>query len=162
EACEPGECLSRLNDVALKRLDMEKFVTLGLAMIDTDRGEIRYASAGHPPAALCIRGHAMPLEGLQSIPLGVISGHRFGSVTKKLSAETVLFMYTDGLTEARPPGGEPFGHRKAMDVIARLCELPAQQAAEALRDAALDYSQGNLKDDIAMMVIKIAGPSWEE
>ncbi len=160
EGLLPGDCLSRLNQAVLKEIsskDPEKFITMGLALINTEKGFVNYASAGHPPPLLCRDGAAYPLSPPQALPLGVLPDVAYLSSQIGISGACALFMYTDGLTEARPPGGEPFGQQRVMDSVSGRCCLDAQRVAWSLMQQALVYSGGSLRDDIALLVVRLLG-----
>ena len=48
-------------------------------------------------------------------------------------------LYTDGVTEARR-GGELFGEQRLLDVVCGLRGRSAQEVAEGVRSAALDFA----------------------
>jgi serine phosphatase RsbU (regulator of sigma subunit) len=155
DGLEPGESLSRLNLSVGQQMTMDKFVTLGLLMIDPALGKISYASAGHPAPIHVHNGSASMLNSIQAIPLGVLPRYDFMASDIKTRAESTIVLYTDGLTEARPRGGEPFGEERILERAADLNRLPAQQMAVELLEAAVDYSGGHLRDDIALLIIKL-------
>jgi serine phosphatase RsbU (regulator of sigma subunit) len=64
-------------------------------------------------------------------------------------------MFTDGLIDARPPDGEPFGQDSVVENVGKHCDLPAQQMAQAIIDSAFNYAGGSLRDDIALLVVRL-------
>ncbi len=151
-----GNCLTLLNRAVAKYIEMEKFVTLGLAIMNPADESVEYSSAGHPPPIIFRRGKAMQLEFEQAVPLGVLSDYRFKTTRLVATPENALLMYTDGLIEARPPGGEPFGEAKVIETLGSYNGYPVQRAVEALIKEAVDYSGGNLRDDMAMVAVKFS------
>ena len=71
-----------------------------------------------------------------------------------LEEGSIIAMYTDGLIEARPAGGEPFGQKRMAKKLAGFSGN-AQETAEMLLEGAVLYSGGRLLDDIAIVVVKI-------
>lgn len=118
----PGEILSFANrHLAAKNIE-GTFVTAVLAIYDPRTQQLTYANAGHPPP-LIRRPHESPgsrrpgdgdvtlarLDAVGSLPLGIEIGERYEEAAVTLArGETVAF-YTDGVLEARTPGGEMFG-----------------------------------------------------
>jgi sigma-B regulation protein RsbU (phosphoserine phosphatase) len=93
---QPGEALGwvaeRLGDTG------ERFATIFLANLDTDRGRMLYASAGHPAVLL-----AQPESIVSLLPTGPLLGPfraRWDTRSAALNPDTVLVAYTDGLIEA--------------------------------------------------------------
>jgi serine phosphatase RsbU (regulator of sigma subunit) len=156
----PGDCLTRLNRAVYKQISAEKFITMSLAIIDTERGIVNYSSSGHPPPFICKKGKANPLPTRPAVPLGVLPNHPFLSSQISLAGVCAIFMYTDGLIEARPPEGEPFGEKRLSETVAGYCCLPAQQVADKIAQAALEYSGGMLRDDIAILVVRLLKPRF--
>ena len=151
----PGECLSRLNVSTGQQITMEKFVTAGLMIVDPAHGAISYASAGHPAPIIIEKRQPRLMEINQSIPLGVLPGYDFSSTRLDTDKGTTLLLYTDGLLEARPREGEPFGEQSIVSSCTKLHDLPTQAFAEALMGEALKYAGGRLRDDIALLVIRL-------
>lgn len=155
EGLLPGDCLTRLNLAVHDQLPLEKFITAGLAVIDTSTDVISYSSAGHPPPCICHNGQSGIMQTTQAVPLGVLPDTRY-LTTQVSSAEACsIFMYSDGLIEARPEGGEPFGEKRLIAVLSGRCCDQAQQVANDVLQAAVDYSGGELRDDIALVAVRL-------
>ncbi|MFA6001183.1 MAG: SpoIIE family protein phosphatase [Thermoleophilia bacterium] len=155
EGMLPGDCLTRLNRAISKQIPIERFVTVSLAIIDTASASITFSSAGHPPLFICRNGKANQLKAAQSIPLGVIPDYKYLSTQATTAGACSILMYTDGLIEARPDGGDPFGESRIVETLAGQCCEPAQKVADSLVQAAVDYSGGALRDDIALLVVRM-------
>jgi len=149
-----GDCLTMLNRAVAKQITMEKFVTLGLAILDPADFSFEYSSAGHPPPVLFRRDDADLVEIKQAVPLGVLSDYEYRTTRAIATPDNSLLMYTDGLIEARPPGGEPFGENKVIETVRVFDRKPLQGVVEELMEAAVDYSGGNLRDDMALVVVR--------
>lgn len=154
EGMFPGDCLTKLNRAVYAQVSADKFITMGLAVIDTKKGIVNYTSAGHPPPLVCRDGQANPMHAPQSVPLGVLEQFTYLSSQVRIGGACAIFMYTDGLIEARPEGGEPFGEIRVAQAVAGCCCLDAQKVADELLGAAIEYSGGNLRDDIALLVVR--------
>ena len=73
-----------------------------------------------------------------------------------LTLEDYLVLYTDGVTEARRDGetvrrAAPAGDRRRACAAAR-----AQEVAEDVRDAAVAFAGGSLRDDLQVVVLRLA------
>lgn len=154
EGLFPGDCLTRLNHSVHKEVSIDKFITVGLALIDTEKYTITYASAGHPPPIICQENSANPLHIPHGIPLGVLAGRKFLSSQIAPVGACSIIMYTDGLIDARPDGGAPMGQDRLCDTLSKLCNLPAKALVDELLKAAVEYSGGSLKDDIAVLAVR--------
>ncbi len=155
EGMSPGDCLSKLNSAVHKQVPIEKFVTLSLAVLDTSQARVSFSSAGHPAPLICEEGKAKPLPIRQAVPLGVIAGQQYETGEASLVHSCSITMYTDGLLDARPEGGVPFGEQRVIEALSGRCCDPAQQVTSDLISAAVEYSGDNLKDDIALLVVRM-------
>lgn len=152
---DPAICLNSVNSIAARQIAMEKFVTVGLLIVDPADQVIRYASAGHPPPVLLSNGSARTLTSSTTLPLGVLPDFEFSTTKIPASPGAVIVLYSDGLTEARQPGEEPYGEQRVLDKLEQSGDLPPQALANELMEAAIEYSGGQLRDDIAVLVIRL-------
>lgn len=153
EGMLPGNCLTRLNANIRDQISIDKFITASLAIIDTKTGTMNIASAGHPPPIACRKGKASTLQVSGAIPLGVLDNQQYSSSRIDIGDVCHIVFYSDGLIEARPEGGKPFGEKRAIDEVLTGCKKSAQITASNLAAAAVNYSEGQLKDDIALLVV---------
>ena len=81
-------------------LELERMATLLIATIDPVTGELRVASAGHPPPLLVESGEARFLKVNPTTPLGAPRSevHEWRGT---LAVDSTLLLFTDGLVEDR-------------------------------------------------------------
>lgn len=154
EGMSPGKCLTRLNSLISKNLEPEKFLTLGLAVLNLAENKLHYSVAGHPPPVVSHKGQAFELKTSETLPLGVLREYYFTSHESPISEDMTFLMYTDGITEARSLGGELFGHKRLIKEFNNICSLPAQEIAGKLVDGVMDFSGRHLNDDVAVLVVR--------
>jgi PAS domain S-box-containing protein len=155
EKLTPGECLSHLNATISDQLSEEKFITIFLAIIEPKNLQMSFSSAGHLPPIICNERGASIVSHSVAVPLGVLQAQTYTTTQISLQSVCQLIFYTDGLTEARPDRGEPFGEDSVIRVASGKCDLSAQVLADQLMSAAVDYSGGVLRDDITLMVVHL-------
>jgi len=63
-------------------------------------------------------------------------------------------MYTDGITEAQPPGGELFGSRRFLDLVNEFHHLPVNDLCTTVKKKVIEYQQGVQADDITLVALK--------
>ncbi|HEU5457765.1 MAG TPA: SpoIIE family protein phosphatase [Terracidiphilus sp.] len=137
-APQPGQILSELNQRLCGRLQ-GGFVTC-LALKLSSSGQCVVASAGHP--APFLNKHEINLPG--AIPLGVVPAAVYEEATLTLHEGDHFALYTDGLLEARKPGGEIFSFERLDALFAT-----RPDAAKATQ-AAVSFGQD---DDITVLTL---------
>jgi len=101
-------------------------------------GSVTFANAGHLPPFR--RGSEVPLPA--NLPLGVAerAAMQLDEIVVHLAAGESLTFLSDGVVEARNPGGELFGFERAAAI--------SMQPAESVAQAALAFGQ---EDDITVL-----------
>jgi len=129
-----SEVFRTLNRTVFQTARKRLLATLCYAVIDPRRLEMLYASAGHLfPYRISAAGRVEALESV-AYPLGVRGELQIESRTARLSAGDTLFLFSDGLVEARREGSEEqFGFERLEASLAR----HAGRGVEGLRDGVL-------------------------
>jgi serine phosphatase RsbU (regulator of sigma subunit) len=135
-----------------------RFVTALLAQLEVASGALRWSSAGHPGPMLLRRGRVVKtLEVAPSPPLGLRLTDRPPAVGREsLEPGDLLLLYTDGLTEARRPGGDLFTVERLGEFIEREAARgqPAPETLRQLREAIIERGAGALRDDATALLVE--------
>jgi phosphoserine phosphatase RsbU/P len=141
------------------RLLVEKhlggFVTVFIGLLDPLTGNIEYSTAGHPPPLLAEDGEAGFLESAGP-PLGVFPNATYRDRTAMIRGGSLLLLYTDGITEVHR-GKELFGEERLARALVRLSEDRIDLVPTSLLQEALDFSDGRLADDVALLAVRYVG-----
>ena len=138
-ADDPGRLLTVVNRVMspdLAKLDM--YITVACAWISPDGGQIRAASAGHPPGLLGPTGNSHSCLQSQGLPIGVLNDTQYETRLSPFGVGEMLFLYTDGIPEACDPAGKFYD----LDGIQRdLAKSPATSARDVVQKVldSVDY-----------------------
>ena len=145
---EPNAILTSLDRFA-GSVDGAFFSTILTLLLDPSRGELRYASAGHPPALVIEPdGSTRFLEGGRSVPLGLPFDLPRPQAQERLGPGSILVVYTDGLVERRE---EPLDRG-----LERLAEMASRVRAGSLTeisDGLLEIVADDRHDDVALLTI---------
>ena len=132
------------------------FATGVLVEIDLRSGRLRYLNAGHPYPLIMRSGRIVkPLTAGRRAPLGIGSGE--ASVGEEvLEPDDWLFLYTDGITEARDPAGTFFGEHRLVDFLRReaAAGYPPPETARRLIQAVMAHQRGVLQDDATILLTR--------
>ncbi len=149
----PAFILGKTNELLLRFDPDEPHVTAFCAVLDPHTGHLSYASAGHPAPVHLGAFSCRPLDVTFGPPLGSFE-RPYPGAHAMLTLEDYLVLYTDGVTEARR-GGELLGEQRLLEVVAGQRGRSAQEVAEGVRGAALDFA-GQLRDDLQVVVLRLA------
>jgi len=151
------EATARINDLTFMNTTGDKFITFFWGVIDCVTKQLRYVNAGHNPPFLVRANGAVERLTSGGLILGVmktVTPYEESVVT--LSRGDMLFMYTDGVSEAMNDKGEDFTEERLEKVVR---EVSGQNASEIIRHvkSAVEAYEGSApqSDDITMMVIKV-------
>jgi serine phosphatase RsbU (regulator of sigma subunit) len=154
---DPGEVLAGANEIVLAEefaLD-GGFVTANIAHLTWLDGKLRVVigSAGHPAAVLLRADGRVRMMNGGGLPLGLFPDAAPTTQELAMEAGDMLFLYTDGVAQARGPNNTYFQDRLADELTGLTGSTPGQLVA-SMRQAMLDFSGGNLIDDVTMLVVR--------
>jgi serine phosphatase RsbU (regulator of sigma subunit)/PAS domain-containing protein len=156
---DPTAVLRGINDIMLTEDFGGRFVTADAGHLSWREGRLHLSlsSAGHPgPVLLRPDGRTQVLNG-GGLPLGIFPDAE--PATQELDLETgdLVFLYTDGLTSACGPDLVQFEERLT-DELAALAGKPAAVLVSRVRDVVLELCQGELRDDVTMLALRVGEP----
>lgn len=150
----PGELLAAIDSELAETGSAGMFVTMVAGIYDPRSQRAVLANAGHEPPLL-VRGEAAELVAGGMPPLGIdptlfLSGCPESEVD--LSGGT-LYLFTDGLSEARDGEGVMLGAEGVLDLLGRHARLPAPERLAAVMDEIAPDGMA-LRDDLTMLVVE--------
>lgn len=159
------QSLQSIDEALASGLGGEVFTTAVLAELDTRTGALQWVNAGHPEPLL-LRGNRLirALESAPRPPLGLghlLDDHPAEIGREQLEPGDIVLLYTDGVTEARAPGGEFFGAERLVDLIVRHLAggLSAQETLRRVVRELLTHHDGQLTDDATLLLLQWNGPA---
>lgn len=112
------EVLIHANEKLCEGNDAGMFVTTWMGYLDTKTGRVTYANAGHNPPVLRRKdGTAEFLRSRPGLVLAGMEGIRYRRYELQLEPGDVLYLYTDGVTEATDAHDELYGEERLMTVL---------------------------------------------
>jgi serine phosphatase RsbU (regulator of sigma subunit) len=145
-----------INAAIATQIGASQFATAVLARLDIGTGRLRWINAGHPEP-LIVRGSSLVQlpRCPPSRPLGLQDSKPVCCETR-LEPGDRLVLYTDGITEARSPGGEFFGERRLADFISAAAAAgdPAPETVRRLMRHVLAHQADQLQDDASIVVLE--------
>jgi len=129
--------------------DSGMFLTLVHAVFDEEKGELSLVSAGHNPVFLVNAGTVRAVDSTGPA-LGWDPNDTWTVVTCPCGKGDTLFLYTDGLTEAKNASGEVFGEMRLQEML-REFSSPGTMVDRIVREVET-FCGGAFADDLAMLV----------
>jgi sigma-B regulation protein RsbU (phosphoserine phosphatase) len=164
---EPGEFLCRLNRALRSTLEYYReaplFASAFYLLADLEKGELRYANAGHPNPLRIHRERdrtdTYPLNGSEHGPaLGLFDDALYPNSHCELSPHDTLLLFTDGLYEVEGPTGDIYEYRRLLEAVSRRRDLPAFQLCHEVIEEVQSFSAGRHFSDDACLVAMEVGP----
>ena len=127
------------------------FVTMFVGILDLKTGFLDYCNAGHEAPLVAGR----PLDVKRNLPVGALSDWNYEGQQTQLKSGDMLFLYTDGLSEAKNSTGELLGRKRVQQIVSEHAIDTARQLVGVL-EAEERYHAGDAEqnDDITMLAIR--------
>ena len=148
----PEKIVSLINEAMSDGNDSNMFVTFFLGVLDLQTGQLHYCNAGHDWPYLVGNG-ITELKSDPNLPVGTFSDTVYCLEEYQMPEGTILFMYTDGLTEAQDSQKNLFGDQRIVDVLQTggSCKEIIAKMTEAVHKFVGDAEQS---DDLTMLAIQ--------
>jgi hypothetical protein len=155
ERTDLARLAGRLNKFVHASTSSSEFITLFFGMIDGQTGRLAYVNAGHEyPFLVRSDGHLERLtEG--GLIMGAFADAQYTETIVQLKPGDLLFLFTDGLTDARGAEQQMFAEERCEACLRE----HAQQSPDQLLRAALDcvdsfVGGAEAVDDITLVAIR--------
>ena len=146
---------SRLNRSIHENVRGERFITLMVAMVNGETGEIAYVNGGHNPPYLLRADGTLETLSIGGPLLGIFPEAVYETATITLRAGDVLTLYSDGVTEARSPEGEEYGEERLEAFLRAHKDLPPEKLVHELIEDVVSFTNAvQLADDVTVVVIR--------
>jgi len=169
----PAEVLAFLNETVLEAQDDDRFctvvyleVTPGAALAaqceaggvpvpgPCSGAQVRMSIGGHPlPTLRTGRGEVRSV-GTPGLAIGLLPMLDVDDHVISLEAGDALVLVTDGVTEARSPSGV-FAGEVVERLLRRAGGADAEELADRIERAVLDFQDGDPRDDLAVVVLRV-------
>ena len=143
--------------------DAGMFVTMLACELDYETGELTYVNAGHNPSLLLHDGSWEWMREVSGMPLGLFDGMPYDPIARQLEEGDMLYLYTDGVTEAMDADGNLFGEARLEETLHRYSDYNPRSACVGVRRAITDFTlDAEQSDDITMLALKYGVPPEEK
>ena len=150
---EPAEVLANVNDQLCEGNDSSMFVTVWLAIVNIETGEVLEANAGHEnPAVRKAGGNFELIKEKHSPAVAMMEGMVFRQRSFHIEPGDTIYVYTDGVPEATNASEELFGEERLEASLNRHKDLPLRDLLPAIRKDVDEFvADAPQFDDITML-----------
>ena len=152
----PASALKKANELILKDSRASLFLTAFFAELDTNKGQLIYANAGHN-RPLWLNANLKECRELESEGglLAIFEEMDLEDQQVKLEPGDTLVLYTDGLTEAMNAEEEVFGIERLFEIVNRHVNIDAQGIIDLILDSVQSFvKETPQSDDMTLVVIR--------
>jgi PAS domain S-box-containing protein len=154
----PSRSLAVLNEALLKQRDDRRFCTVAYAYLEKldDGARVGISTGGHPLPLLLRADGEVEAVGVPGTLLGVVPDPNLEDRAVTLAPGDSLLFYTDGVIENRVNSYGVLDERRLMELVATCAGRDPDAIATKVEEAALLSQHGRPKDDIAVLVLRVA------
>jgi sigma-B regulation protein RsbU (phosphoserine phosphatase) len=162
ESATPADLLTRVagftnNYIARLHGRTNMFATVFMAVLDPVYGRFDYLNAGHEPALVVAPDGTVQELRPTGPALGLMPDVPFTAKGGTLEPGHSLFVFTDGLVEARSPGGEGFGSERVREMLREVTRGKGADSATGFVQGVVESLKGFTRqaephDDLTMLV----------
>ena len=150
---DPARILGELNREACRNNESGMFVTLFLGVLDLSTGQLRYCNAGHDHPVL-VRDTVEELPALANVPVGVFDDVQYQAQEAKVAPGSILFLYTDGVTEAKDVDRQQYGRNRLLETLTACSRQPDALIREIEDSVRAFAGAAEQSDDITMLAVR--------
>ena len=155
-----AEIVKAMNDSVTEQNTQNMFLTFFVGVLDCQTGMLDYCNAGHNAPVMMKNGEFRMLPVIANIPLGIEADYPFVAQTTQMKHGDLLFLYTDGLTEAENSSHTLFGDERMMNSIATVTDTCPRKVIEHMQSAVSTFvARAEQSDDLTMLAIRYQYPA---
>ena len=166
----PARIMDAVNEVACQGNDTNMFVTMFVGVLDLPTGRLRYCDAGHD-APFIIRGERLEVRGEKSatalevnphLPIGLFDDTKYTVQEISIQPDSLIFLYTDGLTEAKNAEHKLFGLERIQAVLNTCTDNDSEEVLEKITQSVNGFVKlAEQSDDLTMLAIRYTPKQFE-
>ena len=155
---KPSEILKEVNSSLCKNNDNMMFVTCFLGIIDLKNKKMIYANAGHNHPIIGHNKNYHYLKCNSGFLLGTLEFLPVIDEEVDIENGDVIFLYTDGITEARDANGGFYSEDRLINFFNNIEFNSLTHLQNELKDELFEYTKGAIQsDDITYLVFEFNG-----
>jgi sigma-B regulation protein RsbU (phosphoserine phosphatase) len=153
----PAHIISSMNSSLSERNESMIFVTIFVGILHLSTGELLFSNAGHNAPMIISGGKAEMLKVDPNVPMCIVPDWNYSMQKMTLTPDMMLFLYTDGLTEATRNDGKMFEEERVLEHLSGLDDdISAQDIiSQMLKAVNLFVGDAEQSDDLTMLTLRL-------
>jgi sigma-B regulation protein RsbU (phosphoserine phosphatase) len=152
-----SDMTGRINDIIFENTGLSKFITFCCGLLDSEKHNFAYVNAGHNPPYLLHKDGSVRRLDKGGVILGIMQTLvPYEEDTAELEVGDILFMFTDGVSEAMSVGHEEFGEEHLEQLLITHRESTTEEIIQVVQEEVRKHAKGTAQsDDITIVVMKV-------
>lgn len=152
--------LSTANEALSACMKKGFFMTLTYLQIDTEQRKVEMIRAGHCPTLYYdIKAQKLKVLKKGTLGLGMVRNGSFKSFIKETividyQPGDMIFLHTDGITEARDEKGEEYGFERFKENIGEHIHETSDEIAQSIIHSVKEFTHSEMEDDYTILIIR--------
>jgi sigma-B regulation protein RsbU (phosphoserine phosphatase) len=153
---DPASILASVNNILAEDNENCMFATVFCGVLDLSTGDLHYSNAGHNPPLLITTTNCQYLPVPAGFLLGPMANSRYDTMQLRLMPGDILFLYTDGVTEAKNREDQLYGEARLQATLRMAPREHLDLLLQAIGNDVSYHANGAAQsDDITMMAIRL-------
>jgi sigma-B regulation protein RsbU (phosphoserine phosphatase) len=155
EGLEPEPLVTRLNAQIWRHSPGSRFITFFYAVYQPVTGTLTYVNAGQNPPLVRRGPGRYERLAATGIALGMFDQATYSAVETRIDPGEMLVLYSDGITEAENPAGQPL-EEAGLEVILDSYpdESPAALSTQIIKGVERYAQASRFADDLTILILK--------
>ncbi len=149
------QLVTSVNEYLTENTPGNRFITFFVTELDPATGELTFINAGHNPALIGRADGTIEQLDSSGLPLGLMGFAEYEVGKAQLNSGDVLFIYSDGVSEANNLAEDEFGMERLIQVISANVGRSASGIRDKVESALSDFTgTAAPNDDITLVIVK--------
>ena len=151
---QPNTVLSGLNQAFQMSDRNDKYFTIWYGVYDLENRSLTYSSAGHPPAILLTSSDNTEKRlKTPGVPVGMFPNIQYINSTCKITANSSLYLFSDGIYEVEQQPNSHWGLEKLISLLKRYQQTPQRDLQRLLQYVRTWHPNFQFEDDLSILQI---------
>ncbi len=150
------DVIGNINELICRNSQPEQFITFFVCIYDNERKSLIYVNAGHNLPLLVRKEGKIEELGEGGLILGAMPGVKYDQGEVRMNKGDLLFLYTDGASEAGNADGEMYGEEKLKRFLLENAEMNPNELLHALEENVVKFGgDPKLADDFTLLAARV-------